>query len=186
MKLEKINTRQTLSVDNLFSLYRSYIPILEIDDTVFQSEIISRYTARHFSMDKLKGNHICTTLCAISLTDLSGLFCFLRNDCTLIFKIHSSLNCFLKDLHWNSNCICKMYREQGQVCLISYMLFSYLERQRMYFSMCLLAYECLTIVTLYMAVYKHFRVCMWMCIFKTTQIFACCYRNIMLNAVLHY
>lgn len=116
MKLEKINTHQTLSVDNLFSFYRNYIVILEIDGTIFQSETISQCTSRHFSMDKLKGNHICTTSCAISLTDLSGLFCFLRNDCTLIFKIWSSLNCFffVKDLLWNSNCICKMHREESQ------------------------------------------------------------------------
>ena len=71
---------QTLSIENLFPLLRNYIPLSEVDDTIFQSEIISQYTSRHFSMEKLKGNHICTTLCTISLTDLRSLYCFLRDD----------------------------------------------------------------------------------------------------------
>lgn len=71
---------QTLSIENLFPLLGNYILLSEVDDTIFQSEIISQYTSRHFSMEKLKGNHICTTLCTISLTDLRSLYCFLRGD----------------------------------------------------------------------------------------------------------
>ena len=113
-------------------------------------------------MEKLKGNHIYTTLCTISLTDLRSLYCFLRDDLYSYLYDTEILTLnwlFFKVLFWNSNCICKVCSKGHQVCLMSFMSFRYLDEECI-FSMYHFVYLTFIIVTLHRVVYKYLCVCM--------------------------